>query len=296
MCLGVTYLFAPYAMTVWERRGYSLSGSPKQMRKVLHEKLRLDGVYCEHMELKDNLRNILRGRFRAIKEQVGFKLPALLSARSKVNRLSTETLFGDDAERDAFVYSLYADLVSGSVNSSTLEQVLDLAQIFPDSRLQIYDALDGIEHQDCVQRIFIHLNRLSPPIQFEDYGCRLVPIYNYLQASLILMIDGRLKPSSVWAMAQHFTLRHRYNQRSYVRSLDDLMRRRLICSDTLRLLKDERKDGSDSIFDSALDELLGLNRRDARIKKNPRDFEIDYVGLLKRDLVRRRQKGPLGFY
>ena len=33
-----------------------------------------------------------------------------------------------------------------------------------------------------------------------------------------------------------------------------------------------------------------------RIKKNPRDFEIDYVGLLKRDLVRRRQKGPLGFY
>ena len=104
-------------MTVWERRGFFLSGSPKQMRKVLHEKLRLDSVYCEHLELKGQPhRNILRGRFRAIKEQVGFKLPALLSARSKVNRLSTETLFGDDAERDAFVYSLYADLVSGSVN------------------------------------------------------------------------------------------------------------------------------------------------------------------------------------
>ena len=84
-------------------------------------------------------------------------------------------------------------------------------------------------------------------------------------------------------MAQHFTLRHRYNQRSYVRSLDDLMRRRLICSDTLRLLKDERKDGSDSILDMHWMNYC-RNRRDARIKKNPRDFEIDYVGLLKRIL------------
>ena len=146
---------------------FFLSGSPKQMRQVLQEKLRLDGVYCEQIELKDNLRNLLRGRFRAIKEQIGFKLPALLTARSRVSTDTTETLFGDDAERDAFVYSLYADLVAGKVRPGTLESVLELAQIFPDSRALIYDGLDSIENAPCVERIFIHLNRLSPPIQFE---------------------------------------------------------------------------------------------------------------------------------
>ena len=55
-----------------------VSGSPKQMRSVLEEKLKLDGVEWDELILKDNVRNVLRGRFRALKGQVGYKLPALL--------------------------------------------------------------------------------------------------------------------------------------------------------------------------------------------------------------------------
>ena len=273
---------------------FFLSGSPKQMRRVLQEKLRLDGVYCEQIELKDNLRNILRGRFRAIKEQIGFKLPALLSARVRVSTETTETLFGDDAERDAFVYSLYADLVAGKIGPHTLEQILDLAKIFPDSRALIYDALDGIETTQCVQRIFIHLNRLSPPIQFDDYGRRLVPIYNYLQASIILMLDQRLTPQSVWSIATHFSEEHNYSEKSHIRSLRDLLRRRLINLATLHMLNDVKSESKDLHFSKAIDHIVDTHFRDASIKRDPTDFEIDYVYLLKRDLLRRQRKGPFG--
>ena len=275
---------------------FFLSGSPKQMRRAQQENLRLDGVYCEQIELKDNLRNVLRGRFRAIKEQIGFKLPALLTARARVGTETSETLFGDDAERDAFVYSLYADLVAGKVGPHTLEQVLDLAQIFPDSRAHIYDALDGIETIECVQRIFIHLNRLSPPIQFEDYGRRLVPIYNYLQASIILMLDERLSISSVWSIAEHFSRQHDYSETAHVRSLRDLLRRRLINISTLKNLQGGQAASKDPGFDTAISRILETHYRDAPIKKDNPSFEIDYVHLLKRDIIRRQRKGPLGLY
>ncbi|HZH04396.1 MAG TPA: haloacid dehalogenase-like hydrolase, partial [Myxococcaceae bacterium] len=58
-----------------------VSGSPKQMRSVLVEKLKIDGVVWEELVLKDNIKNLLRGRFRALRGQVGYKLPALLESR-----------------------------------------------------------------------------------------------------------------------------------------------------------------------------------------------------------------------
>src|SRR4029077_7977442 len=97
-----------------------LSGSPEQMRRRLEDKLSLDGISWDSSTLKPNLQNVLRLRFRALKDQLGYKLPALLRARTKsaddadVEKLALkETLFGDDAEADAFVYSLYGDICAG---------------------------------------------------------------------------------------------------------------------------------------------------------------------------------------
>ena len=271
---------------------FFLSGSPKQMRKVLQEKLRLDGVYCDHIELKDNLRNILRGRFRAVKEQIGFKLPALLRTRARVPSETTETLFGDDAERDAFVYSIYADLLAGRIAPHALEKVLDLANCFPDNRQSIYDALDILETCDRVDRIFIHLNRRSPPFQFEVYGTRLVPVYNYLQAAIVLMMDQRLAPKSVWTLAHYFSTQHGYSVEAHLRSLRDLLRRRIINMQTLSSLIGAHSDRTETCLFKAIEKLLNSNYRDAPIKKNPLNFEIDYVRVLANDLQRRRRKGP----
>ena len=274
---------------------FFLSGSPKQMRTVVQEKLRLDGVYCEQIELKDNLRNLLRGRFRAVKEQIGFKLPALLRARSRVASDTTETLFGDDAEKDAFVYSIYADLLAGRVPPHTLEKVLDLANFFPDTRQSIYDALDTVESSDPVERIFIHLNRRSPPFQFEVYGARVVPVYNYLQAAILLNLDGRLNASSVWTLAHHFSVNHKYSVDAHIRSIRDLLRRRAIDRSTLSTLMEAHGGSSEVHFAKAIETIIQSKYRDAPIRKNANNFEIDYVTVLSNDLKRRRRKGPFHF-
>src|SRR5215470_10383922 len=93
-----------------------ISGSPTQMRSVLEEKLKLDGVVWDELVLKDNVRNLLRGRFRALRGQLGYKLPALLESRVSAPVEAEEVLFGDDAEADAFIYSFYADLIARRVN------------------------------------------------------------------------------------------------------------------------------------------------------------------------------------
>src|SRR5262245_26588981 len=123
------------------------------MRKVLEQKLSLDGVEFDEFILKPTVRNILRGRFRAIREQVGYKLPALLAGRMGVDVDVPETLFGDDAESDAFIYSLYADLLSGHATQQTLEQILERLEIYPDVAQRTLALLERVPKSDRVRRI-----------------------------------------------------------------------------------------------------------------------------------------------
>ena len=168
------------------------------MRGVLSDKLQLDGVDFEGFVLKDNLGNLLRGRFRALKEQVGYKLPALLRARGRADQESRETLFGDDAERDAFVYMLYGELLAERVPPDILEEVLDIAGVYPDCREAIYSALNALDPCDPVERIIIHLDRKSPPIRFDAYGPRVVPVYitSRLPSCCTAMGDSEARLSS----------------------------------------------------------------------------------------------------
>ena len=207
---------------------YFISGSPRQMRGVLTEKLKLDGIHFDGFILKDNLNNLLRLRFRAIKEQVGYKLPALLGARVGAPEGSRETLFGDDAERDALVYSLYADLLARRVDIGTLRRVLDLAGVYPDCRDLIEDTLSQIPRQDPVQRIIIHLDRKSPPMHFDVYGPRVVPVYNYFQAALTLFQDERLGAAAVGRIGTALVERYQYTLPMLLRSFQDALRRQIV--------------------------------------------------------------------
>src|ERR1700730_14726689 len=160
-----------------------LSGSPEQMRRRLEDKLRLDGIAWDTFTLKPNLQNVLRLRFRAVRDQLGYKLSALLRARARLAETGeaphacTETLFGDDAEADAYVYSLYADFLAGRVGEEVLLHVLERGRVYDDVVADAMEAARAIEHADVVERIFIHLERQTPPDDFRAYGLRVVPFY-----------------------------------------------------------------------------------------------------------------------
>src|SRR5207237_1725707 len=110
---------------------FFISGSPREMRKVIERKLRIDGVEVDGLTFKPNLQNLLRGRFRALREQVSYKLPALLEARAQIGASVPETLFGDDAEADAFIYSLYADFLAGRASADLVREVLVRVGAYP---------------------------------------------------------------------------------------------------------------------------------------------------------------------
>jgi hypothetical protein len=202
-----------------------VSGSPTQMRAVLEEKLKLDGVEWDELVLKNNVRNLLRGRFRALRGQVGYKLPVLLESRLNAPLESEEVLFGDDAETDAFIYSLYADLVAGRVAEDVLQRVLEAAQVYPDDVTRVFAALRKIGRADPVRRIFIHLDRLTPPAFFSRYGRRVVPIFNYFQAALVLMADGFLSAPQVIRVAVEMVQTAGHNLFTLSNSFQDLLRR-----------------------------------------------------------------------
>lgn len=213
-----------------------VSGSPRQMRSVLTAKLRLDGIDFDEFVLKDNVRNLLRGRFRALRSQVPYKLPALLESRSRIYDTSPETLFGDDAEADAIIYSLYADIIAGRVSPEELERVLVAARAYDDDIERTLALAESVRRADSVQRILIHLDRRSPPANFAPFGRRLVPIYNYFQAALLLYGDGVLTARQVLFVALEMLESPEYELASLANSLQDLLMRGRMNSETAKQL------------------------------------------------------------
>lgn len=209
-----------------------LSGSPEQLRSRLEEKLRLDGARWASLTLKPNLENLLRLRFRALRGQLGYKLPALLDKRSAMTRqrdasgqLVREVLLGDDAEADAFVYSLYADVCRGDVDMATMGAVMRNGGAYEDTIEEAKRYASNVEKGEVVERILIHLERQSSPAEFRGYGPRVVPFYNYLQAAFVLLEDGRLSPAAVLRVARDLCVKHNFDGAALARSYLDLARR-----------------------------------------------------------------------
>lgn len=201
-----------------------VSGSPTQMRQVLAAKLALDGVAYDEFVLKNNLRNILRGRFRSLRAQIPYKLPAML--QSRINATAPhETLFGDDAEADAIIYCLYADIVAQQVSIPELERVLAAARTYDDDALRVLDLARRVPKGTAVDRMFIHLDRRSPPQGFHKFGQRLVPVYNYFQCALVLFTDGVLTARQVLFVALDMLETGQYEVSTLANSMQDLLRR-----------------------------------------------------------------------
>lgn len=177
-----------------------VSGSPRQMRDVLVEKLRLDGVRFDSLVLKDPLGHLRKGEFRAVKGQFGYKLPVLLEQREGLGRSVSETLFGDDAEVDALVYAVYADAVAGRLSPAQVSRIMEAAGAYPDRIDAALDALARVGRAEAVHRIFIRLERPRAPRAFAPLGRRVVPVHSWWQAALVLLADGHVGAHAVSAV------------------------------------------------------------------------------------------------
>lgn len=275
-----------------------ISGSPRQMRRVLTKKLKLDGVEFDEFILKPNLRNMLTGRFRAMREQVGYKLPALLAGRAGLPPETKETCFGDDAEADGFIYSLYGDIIAGRVKRRLLEEILERAGTYEDDAQRAVTLAETLPSGEAVQRIFIHLDRRSPTSRFDRYGARLVPIFNYFQAAMVMFEDGQLSAPAVVRVALEMVDRYGYTIDALRNSLQDLLRRGRLERATARTLSEELTDEKIpqlGALPSARELLISFAARvrqlgDVPSMAIPLDQPIDYLAALEADLPRKGKK------
>lgn len=283
---------------------YFISGSPQQMRSVLERKFALDGFNPDGFVLKPTLRHILTGRFRAVRNQVGYKLGQLLLGRSEAPIGTDETLFGDDAESDAFIYSLYADAIAGRVTRDELAEVLRLTGCYSEQIKQIEEHLEAIVHEDPVKRIIIHLDQRTPPASFTPYFPRVVPIYNHLQTAIVLYLDGILKARAIRQVAAELIEKYGFDDKRLSNLAEDILRRRRhhyptemleqLAGDLLAVDPDE-----DSDRDEAVVEVLeGIADRARYLRTRPVDDEApergdgprNYVELWALDEKRREEQ------
>lgn len=282
-----------------------VSGSPTQMRQVLAAKLALDGIEYDEFVLKNNLKNILRGRFRALRAQIPYKLPAMLQSRLGATA-EAETLFGDDAEADAIIYCLYADVVAERVSLQDLERVLVASRAYDDDASRILELARLVPKHDAVRRMFIHLDRRSPPLGFRRFGPRLVPVFNYFQAALVLYEDKVLSARQVIFVALEMLDSKQYELGHLATSVQDVIRRGLISRETALQLSAEASEAAKSGALSGRSDLPPFEQISQAFRERVRALgsaplvvveaaePIDYVRLVDEEHEHRRTRRKRG--
>lgn len=251
-----------------------ISGSPTQMRRVLTEKLRLDGMRFDQMVLKDNLENVRRGRIRAVRGQLGYKLPALLSARASTVPSAGEVLFGDDVEADALVYSVYADAVSGRIGPPEVARIMERAGAYDDEVEHALEALTGLERREAVERIFIRSERGVTTERMDALGPRVVPIRSWWQAAAVLYGMGHISAQLVVAVIESTHEREGKDTWRIAALAQDIVRRGVVSGEILLGLPLDA--GLLAAIESGIEALGPYGRRTLDLEPKV----IDYLALL----------------
>lgn len=206
-------------------RVFFISASPPQIAKSIKDKLALDGTEYEGITFKNQLQHIVRGRFRNLREQVGYKLTVLLRQRKEFPDNAREVLFGDDWESDPIIYSLYADVLAGRLSAGELPKILERIGVDPELTEEAQLLASSLSPVDAVERIYINLERRSPPKLFEPFGPRLIPAFDYFQSAACLYQDQHLDVEGVAEVGRSVMIEAHLSPQHLANSLADICRR-----------------------------------------------------------------------
>ncbi len=213
---------------------YFVSASPSQLRPVIERKMLLDGLEFDGTTFKDWFGVVRTWRFDRFKEQIGFKLTALLARRSELPPGEVrEVLIGDDLERDATAFSLYADLLAGRLAVADLATTLVGFGVAEDDAAAIVELKRLVgDRAEGVKRIYIRLERQQAE-DFLPYAPHLVACSGSLQMALALWVDGSISLEGATRVANELVNRRDGEKwRQAIRQeLLDSCRRGLISAD-----------------------------------------------------------------
>lgn len=165
---------------------YFLTASPPQIGSAIKEKLELDGIGYDGIAFKDQVTNLVHWRFDALREQIGYKLSQLLAGGLDMEEGAREVLFGDDWESDPLVYSLYADVIAGRLESARLTDLLRQARVNEHYIERVIELIATPRPRTEVAGIFVLRQRGTPDAGLAGFRRRLTWFDNYFECALTL--------------------------------------------------------------------------------------------------------------
>ncbi len=209
---------------------FFLSASPKQLRPVIERKMGLDGISFDGSTFKDWGRVFRGGHPKRIKEQIGFKLTALLTSRSFMPLGAREILLGDDLETDPITYGLYADVLAGRIPTTDMARVLRSNGVAPTDAAHIERLRRDLEPGRGVYRAFIRLERHQDSDDFLDFGPGVIGCRGAFQMAVVHWRMGLVSLSGVGRVAAALASRG-VSGDTLGRRMHDLRRRAMVEGD-----------------------------------------------------------------
>ena len=129
------------------------------------------------------------------------------------------------------------NVVSGKIRDEELRKILKATGCYSIQIHAIEEALEAVVREDPVHRVVIHLDQRSPPVAFQPYFPRVVPIYNHLQTAIVLFLDGTLPVAAIQHVARDLLGHYGFDQQRLTNLAEDIMRRRRVYHDRDALSK-----------------------------------------------------------
>jgi hypothetical protein len=199
----------------------------------------LDGLEFDGTTFKDWGKALLSLTPGRLKEQVGFKVTALIAGRQDLPAAAEEVLIGDDLESDALSFALYADYLAGR---------LDEAEVLGILRAQGVSAtdVDGVRRlrrllpdSAGVKRAYVRLERAAhAPESFLAFAPGVLACRSALQMALCFLEQGSISRAAVMRVARDLAARGVEPARAD-ELLTDAFARGLIGIDTAVAVRDE---------------------------------------------------------
>lgn len=215
---------------------FFVSASPPQMRGTLQSKMEIDGVEHNGIIFKDQLTHVRNRAFGKLREQIGYKLEALLFLWAQLPSGVRLVLFGDDSESDPAIYTLFGDVLAGKVRGPLLADILDFLGVFPEESRRIQKLAAGLEGNsfEPVDYAFINIVSGNNPAELNRFGSRLYATDNSLQVGVTLFENALIRERAVRSIGKELVLHYDFGQQQLLESLHQGVARGLFGWETLK--------------------------------------------------------------
>lgn len=153
---------------------YFITASPPFIRKAIERKMLIDGIEFDGVTYKDQVEVFRRRQFASLREHTAFKLGALLLLARAFPAGTQIYMFGDDAERDPLIYSMFADICAGRLRGDSLIAAQLHLGALPDYARDVATLADSLAPRERVRGIHINLVRESDGSRIHECDPRVV--------------------------------------------------------------------------------------------------------------------------